>query len=337
MSPHHVPRSSAASRVLAPCLLALATATAVYAQESGGGTGAFLERTVTPPEAGFGGIPFPFSNPASAIFRDGSSLTRLEAPIATVATSILSDGQNFYAAGIGVPLGSDGGVSIGVTSWQPGEYRSFTVDDRPTGTFTSNDIALSVGGGLSLGPASLGTTIRYLRSSLSGVSGGGSGYALDLSGSFLFLDRISMGFVLSNAAGELSWNDGAGPREQTPWRLRIGGGYVHPLEERFDTVRSDPTGLGRRRSLRPRTYLAGGLEGRVDEEANDGVIGLGVEYAPLIEDLPLAVHAGIDSRGDFGVGFNVVIPGSPCRLDFSGRHDYDLGRLTWHASLAFEL
>lgn len=315
----------------------MAMATAAAAQESGGSAGAFLERTVTPAEAGFGGISFPFSNSASAIFRDGSSLTRLDGSVATVATSLLSDGQRFYAAGIGIPFDSDGGISLGVTSWQNGEYRGFTADDRPLGTFTSNDFAVSVGGGLSLGPASLGTTLRYLRSSLSGISGGGSGYALDLSGSLLFLNRISIGFALANAAGELSWNEGAGPREQLPWRLRVGGGYVYPLEERYDTVRNDPTGMGRRTSIRPRTYLAGGLEGRIDQESNSPLVGFGLEWAPRIEDAPLAFHSGIDSHGDFGAGFSVVAPGTPCRLDFSGRRDYDLGRLTWHVSISFEL
>lgn len=332
-----MPRLLAIQSLLGPIIGVVLTVALADGQELGGRAGAFLERTVTPPEAGFGGIAFPFSNPAGAIFRDGSWLTRLPEPVATVTTSLLSDGQSFYAAGVGLPFGSEGGLSVGITSWQAGEYRGFTADDRPTGTFTSTDIAFSVGGGLSLGPASLGTTLRYLRSSLSGMEGGASGYALDLSTSFLFLDQVSMGFVLSNAAGELSWNEGAGPRERLPWRLRIGGGYVHPLEERFDTVRVDPTGIGRRKAQRPRTYLAAAIEGAVDEGGDSGVVGLGVEYAPSIDDLSLALHAGVDSRGDLGAGFNVVVPGSPCRADFSGRRDFGLGQIAWHVALSFDL
>jgi len=315
--------------------LSLLLSSALRGQEPGGSSGAFLERNASAPEASFGGIALPFSNETSAIFRDGSSLTQLEHPTVVLSASTHPDGQHLSGAGIGLPIGDDGGISLGITSYSVGDYRAFTADDRPIGTFSSSDIALSIGGGLSLGPASVGTTIRYLNSSLDGITGTGTGYALDLSASLRFLHRIVVGGVLSNAAGEMTWSGADVVREPLPWRLRLGGAYVVPFEERNALVRDDPSGRGEWRPLRPRSYLAAAIEGKFVRNGSDPVISLGIEWVPMA-DIPLGLRGGGGTDGDLGFGCSYAFGFEPLRsvrLDIALRLDHDLGRVTEHASL----
>jgi len=317
-------------------LVANVTCAAVLrAQEPGGDAAAFLERTSTAAEAAFGGIAFPLSNEGAAIFRNGSSLTRLRGVSVVVSASMYPDGESQMAAGVGVPIGVDGGISIGISSYSVQDYRGFTADDRPTATFSSSDIALALGGGLSLGPASMGTTVRLLSSTLEGAYPGGAGYALDLSGSFTFEERLYVDAVLTNAAGDMTWSEGASARELLPWRLRMGCVFVVPFEDRWEVVRDDATGIPTRRALTPRSYLALAVEGRLVENGTSTGFGIGAEWAPVAE-VPLRIRLGSEIGGDLGFGFAYAVAMEgvrSLRADLSVRLDRDLGRVTQHASL----
>jgi hypothetical protein len=234
-----------------------------------------------------------------------------------------------------VSVGDAGGLSLGVAQYSAGSFRGFTADDRFTGTMRNSDIALSLAGGISLGPAAIGATVRYLNSSLAGAAVAASGYAVDLSGSLSFIDRIVVGARVSNVAGQVDWAAPSNEREALPWQLRVGASYLIPLEEHYRTIRDRPTGIASRALERPKSYVAVAVQESLVQYGESGATDVGVAWAPS-EEIPLELRAGAGTVGDVGAGFGYTLHLSTfprIRFDFSVRLDHDLSRPTEHVSI----
>lgn len=325
-----------------PSILLLVTAaivlaaTTAHAQRVGGGAGAFLDRSETAADAAFGGTAVPFPGVDEALFGNSAALSSLPGPIAMVSTSFLPAGQGYAAAGGALPIGTYAGASLSVTSYTLGEYAGYSSDDRPLGTFSSRDISISAGGALAIGPGSIGATIHYLDAGLSGdLAGltGGSGYAVDLSGTIAFEERYYFGLALNNIAGEMSY--AAGGRETIPWNIRLGAAWLLPFEERSVRERSDPSGLQLERRLPPRSYLLIAGEGRTSEIDSSISLSAAVEWAPFVE-LPIGLRLGASSSGDLAFGFFYALPvefTKALRINLAIRRDYEVGEVSQHISL----
>ena len=300
------------------------------AQIVGGYAASYLRRAVVAREVAMGGTFVPFAPGGSAIFTSSAALTGLDYPTALASLSILPNGQRLDAFGFGMPLGDVAGISAGILSYGVSGVQGYTADERPLGTIGSSDLAFSVGGGLAIGPGSLGATIRYLHSSLSGAEGSATGYTVDLSGALALADRYFFSLELDNLAGEMK-----GPRELAPWSTRLGASWLLPMEERTETSRLDPTGITRTRRLPPRAYLLLAGEVRLAQYDSTPAVGVAGEWVPAV-GFPLGIRAGFDTRGDLSAGFGYGVPVDfvdDLRLEVAARRDFELGDITTHVTI----
>lgn len=283
-----------------------------------------------------GGAFVAFASDPGSLFSNSAALAGLEHPVAALSASFLPYQQRVALAGVGVPLGGSCGVSVSLMSYSLGGYQGYAREELPTGPFSSTDLAFSVGGGIGLGPGKLGATLRYLNSSLSGIEGGASGYAVDLSGTMEFDRRFFFALSLNNVAGELKANYDDGPRERVPWNTRLGAAYLIPFEERTATIRLDPSGIAAVEPRRPRSYLLLATEVRAsDLDSSIGFSGA-AEYVPLVE-IPLGFRIGFTSQGDIGSGFFYTLPVEftrDLRIDYSARRDYEVGEVSHHVTIS---
>jgi hypothetical protein len=317
-------------RIQLSTLATLLAAATLRAQSVGGYAASYLRREIVAREISMGGTFVPFMPGGSAIFSNSAALPGLDNPTAIASLSILPNGQRLNAFGFGMPIGGAGGVSAGLMSYGVSDIQGYTADERPLGTIGSSELAFSVGGGLTIGPGSLGATIRYLHSSISGTDGNASGYTVDLSGALALDERYFFSLALNNVAGEMK-----GPREIAPWNTRFGAAWLLPMEERTETSRLDPSGITRTRKLRPRAYLLLATEMRLAQYDSTPGFGFAGEWVPAV-DFPVGIRAGFNTRGDISAGFGYDVPVDfvdALRLEVAARRDFELGDITTHVTI----
>ncbi len=332
-------RSAHITFLTSACTILLMWCSTAYSQV-GGYAGGFLRRPMATPEVAMAGIYSPWSPDASALFSNSASLSELEGPSGLASFSSLSFPQQAFLLGFGTNVGEFAGIGVGVDLYQVSDIPGRTFDERSLGTISSQDLAFMVGGGIGIGPGSVGATFRYLRYDVSSVEQGSSGYALDLSGTLTFQERIFFAASINNIAGMLSGTDDEGPREEIPLDTRLGVSYLIPLDERTETMRTDPTGLPRTRQLRPDSYVLIATEGRTSEVDSVIIFGAAVETIPVPEmaDIGLGLRGGFNTLGDitfgffFDTSFDVF---DRLRLDLAIRREYQRGDITYHTTLHF--
>ncbi len=308
----------------------------VHAQEVGGYAGAYLRSEALAQEAAMGGIYMPFTPNASAIFSNGSALARLEHSSAVLSASFLPQGQGLFLLGFGLKAGESAGIGFGMLRYGISEVESYSADERRLGTFSANDFAFSIGGGLAIGPANVGATLRYMMNNVGSVEGSGFGYSVDLSGMMEFQtdlarrDWMLLTVELNNIAGEMR-----DAHEQIPWDVRLGASYIYPIEDEVTIARPDPSGIPATRRVKPRAYLLGAAQAHLARFDSSASYSVALEAVP-VPNVPIGLRAGASSTGDLAAGFFLTLPwdfARNLRLDFASRRDYHLGRMTHHVTL----
>lgn len=307
-----------------------------------GYAGSFLRRGDAPAEAAMSGTLNPWSASPALLFTNGAALTRLQGIGAIFSASILTAPQRTFQTGIAAPIGQVGGIGVGVTSYGVSDIDQRLIDETSLGFTSSQELAMTVAGGMKIGPGSIGGTLRYLRYDLSGVDGGSWGLTMDISGTLTFREQLLFAVSLNNIAGTMNASYRDGLHEKIPYEARLSTTYVHPLEKRTATERTDPSGTLHVRQLQPRRYILGIGEIRVGEFDQAIIVGGGIEAVPvqLSENAGMGLRAGINSRGDMSFGFFLDAPidlGNHPRLSFGTRRDYDRGEFTMHAGLEVTL
>lgn len=302
----------------------------------------FLRRGDAPAEAAMSGTLNPWSASPALLFSNGAALTRVEGTGVFFSASALTPPQQSFQTGIATQIGDLGGIGMGVTSYSVSNIGLRLNNELPLGQASSREIALTVAGGMKIGPGSVGGTVKYLRYDLSGAEGGSWGLTMDISGTLAFREKLMFAVTLNNVAGTVNATYRDGLHEQVPYEARLSTTYVHPLEERTATERTDPTGLIRVRTLRPRTYVLATGEIRIGQFDESVIVGGGIEAVPVQigPDAGVGLRAGANSRGDLSFGFFIDTPldlGKHPRLSFATRRDYDRGEFTLHAGLEFKL
>ncbi len=331
-------RRPAAGRMVVALLVCAAVHMTSYAQLPGGYAAAFLNRTLFAPEIARAGAYTPFEPDGSAVIANASALSRLRRPSLTFAASEAPLSQRSAALAFGTTVGDFGGLGIGVSHYGIGDVPRRTADGLRIGTTGDQWIAVIGGGALSLGPGSIGMSMRYIREDVAGVGVSRSGYAVDLSGSMNFEDRIFLATSVNNVAGDMS--SGAGERGRIPLEVRLSGSWLFPFEERTTEVRPDPTGLARVVQLRPRTYLLAVAEARMLDVESDAVLSVAIEAVP-VDFVQLGLRAGVNSAGDVSFGFLYRLPvgfTDELRIDYAARLDQEYGdtggAITHHVSIS---
>jgi hypothetical protein len=290
-----------------------------------------------------GGTFVPFASGAPAIFSNSAALAHLEGPTAAISGAFLPFGEQFQMIGYGMGIGEFSGIGASIVKYGISDVPSYSADEQRIGTTGSQELAVSLGAGLGIGPGSVGATVRYLHFSPEGVGGKLTGYTVDLSGTVMFetaflkQDWAFFSVALNNIAGELT-----GPRDLIPLDARFSGAYLYPLEERSTTTRIDPSGLVTTRRLRPRSYLLGAVEVRMSQFDSTPTVSGALEWAPLAESpVPFGLRLGFNSLADLAFGFFVDITppvdfARDLRLDVATRRDYERGDITSHVTFTVE-
>jgi hypothetical protein len=316
--------------LLATLLLAALPTGTFYAQ--GGSAASFLRRPVLSREIALGGAFSPFAPEASALFSNSSALPLLPHPIASVSYSRLPFGDHSALLGLGTAIGEFAGIGFSIRSYGVNDIPVRDGSGRRLGTTLDNqELALSAGGGLMVGPGTIGAAVHYIRRDITGLDSSSNGYSIDLSGTLSFRDRLYFGFSLNNIAGEMRATYDQSIRELIPWDARIGVSYLYPLEEETRPARLDPSGIPSARHGMPGSYLLGLSE--VHLSADTAIYVLAVEALPL-PNIGVGLRAGWNSLGDLSAGFflNIPMEFTP-RLDYAVRRDYELGDITHHVTL----
>jgi hypothetical protein len=339
-------RATISTLLAATCALAAPEA---RAQEVGGYAGAYLRNAISAGDIAMGGafVPFVSNGDGSAILGNSSALPRLENSTILFSHSSLpfakEVNQQLQAFGYGMRVGPFLGFSVGVVSYGIGNVKQYNANEQLIpGQINSNDLAVSLGAGMAIGPANIGTTIRYLKFIPGNDDNAPSGYALDLSGTWEFeqvltgRDWLAASVIVNNLAGEMT-----NVHDVLPVRLRAGGAYLYPLDpDRITSARIDPTGRMISRREKPRAYILGSIEAQFtqhDLTPATPVISAALEWAPLPQ-VPFGLRAGFNTRDDIAGGFFVSVAppvdfARNIRLDAAARRDAGIGGVSYHVTL----
>ncbi|MCB0711854.1 MAG: hypothetical protein KDD67_05960 [Ignavibacteriae bacterium] len=320
---------------IALTLFLLLNSIPLFAQ--GGYAGSSLRRTDSPAEASMSGVLNIWAGGAGILFGNPAALTQLKQSSALFAFSFLQSPQKSFQSAIATPIDEFAGIGIGISGYRVSDIDRRAITEQSLGFTTSQDLAVTVGGGLGIGPGSIGGSIRYLRYDLSGIDGSSWGVTLDLSGMILFRNQLAFGVALNNIAGSMNASYREGLHERIPTETRLTASYIHPLEERTVTERVDPTGTLSRRLLPPRTYILTTGEIRYDF-LGDPTVGIALEAVPtrIAPDAGIGFRLGTNTKGDFSGGFFIETPlnlGDNPRLSFAARREYERGEITLHMGL----
>jgi hypothetical protein len=304
---HSPPLPNIGRRAAALLALVALAAVPVVAQRGGGYAAASLRAPVFAQEIALGGLHVPFAPDASALFSNSSALGWLERPTVSATWSsplfgVLSSG----ALGVAIPIGRFAAVGVGLSTMSSGEQAGYNERRERVGSFVDRELGFIAGGSLAIGPGSVGATIRMLRRDVSGREISNTGYAVDLGGTLAFIDRLYVGAVIANIAGEMVAGEST-LRERIPWEARLNATYVHPLEERSESSRLDPSGTPITRRIRPRSYLLGTTGARMAQTDSMPTLGVAIEAVP-VSGLDLGFRLGLNSGGEISGGFLYRLP-----------------------------
>ena len=305
------------------------------AQRVGGYAGASLRNAVFAQEIALGGVHVAFNPDASSLYSNSAALGWLERPSIAVAGSSASFGLVGTAAiAAAAPIGRFAAVAVGLSTTSAGEQARYDDRRQRTGTFVDSEIGLHAGGSLAIGPGSVGATVRMLHRSVSGADVSNTGYAVDLGGTLEFIERIYIGAVVANVAGEMVSGETT-LRERVPWEGRLNAAYMHPLEDRSRTTRMDPSGMAMTSRARPRSFILGAVGLRLAQTDSLPTLGLATEIVP-IASVELGLRLGINTAGEISGGFLYRLPvefTEELRLDYALRWLQEPGDVTHHVTV----
>lgn len=323
---------------IAPFLFFLLFVSRLSSQEVGGGAAAFLRGEASPQRVALADAGVVTDDASMTLFGGSAILSRLRNPTAAAGGGTTPFKFGVAYAGFGMPVGEQIGLGLTVMSHSTGLMRAFDENEVERGSFEARDLAVSLRGGIGVGPGSIGATVRYLDGTTTDVTAAGySGYTLDISGA-LAVGNGRFSLDLENIAGEIAGR-GDGRRITVPWRTALAGAWLFPIEEAADEKRDPATGL-RQSSIVKRSYLALAATASIDADDTGPTLGAGVEYAPLV-DLPLQFRGGLTTVGDYALGLSIKLS-HEIGIDqgvgaaFTVRGDHTLGGLSYHLMLSVE-
>lgn len=271
-----------------------------------------------------GGILLPARAGVDELYGNPASLTLLSSPGVSFGWDRHSSFRTSTRLTAAHPLGELGGIGAGLLfdGIGPIDYRNR--DEQSLGTGRVGLTMVSLGGGVGIGPGSIGGTIHYLWRGASGLDVASSGVTVDLGAHLRFRERLSVGLVVNNLAGILRATYRDGLHEELPSDLRLSASWQQPFERVIDSVRRDPTGRLRYGERAPERYALIGVELRSASYDDTPVIGAGLEVVPVrfLTDRRLGLRTGLNSRGEFGLGFWLDLPleiASSSTLSFASR------------------
>ncbi|MBL0349146.1 MAG: PorV/PorQ family protein [Elusimicrobia bacterium] len=171
-------------------------------------------------------------NDATAIAWNPAALTRLKTKTATLMhASYLDSAYTYQFAAYGQSVGESLGIGVGVQYLSVGALPQTDLTGTEIGSFSPNDLAVSVGGALDFGGNSVGLTAKWIRSEIVNSAQTVAGDVGVLSAP-LWDNRLRLGLVAANLGGGLKYDReksdlplvfraGAALRVKTAWTLTV--------------------------------------------------------------------------------------------------------------------
>lgn len=283
-------------------------------------------------EGSFGSLLTLPRSSASDLFSNPVALQELGAPSVALGWSNLSSLSRRYSLTGATPVGENAAVAIGAEFAGVSDIDLRDRDEQRRGTGSTGVLSIGIGGSVGIGPGSIGGSVRYLLSTVSGADAETWGVALDLGGRVSFRERLTLSLLLKNVAGVVNASYRSGVHETIPVDARLGLSWTQPLEIERERVRLSPTGLQTEREIPPKRYIVLGAEVRSAPLDDDPVLGLGMEILPYQYELDrgIGVRLGASTRSEFMGGLFIDLPTlgtTDTRLSFGARNErYALGQ-----------
>jgi len=202
----------------------------------------------------------------SALYWNPAALTQVKRRAATLMHTAYVDSSSFEYGAYAQKMGQ-GVLGIGIQYFSAGRIVGTDATGTDTGSFTPNDLAVTLGYGYGWNGYSFGLSAKYVRSTIQ-TSAKTAAVDLGILTPLYFTDRLRLAVTATNFGGKMQFEQA---KEDLPMSFRIGGALKF----------SD-------------SWLAG-MDGSFPRDSSPG-LGFGLEHQRQLDALTVAVRAGFNTR-----------------------------------------
>ncbi len=324
----------------------------LYSQSTGGGYAeSYLYRNIGARAVAMAGAYTAIVNEPVAVFYNPAGLGFFPSePMVTTNFSPIGFGRTHTSLAWGQTILDNLGVGIGINSYSSGVFQGRDVRGNKTVDLQSWQYSFVASAAYRIQSASIGASVKYLRSQLSGTNTYANGFALDVGTKFNVMDLFSVGVAVNNISGMMKWNTVDKEQEFIPYSVRAGIAMEFELNEEPISTRSTITGEPGNVIVPASRYVLVDLDVVMTQFEMSPSVVLGVE---VVAHELLAFRGGIALYGEDkgmpkifpmttwggGISFRPELDGLPFRthVDYSISNEYitDSG-ISHHISLLFE-
>ena len=207
----------------------------INAKGAGGQAAAFLRLGVGARAIAMGNAYTAITNEVSAIYWNPAGLGLLEQRQFVGMYSVLPlDRQHSFLA-YAHPLMHNLSIAAGWIHFGVSDIDGRDINGNPTGNFNDSENAFLMAAGYKIGFMSIGVTAKYLHHTLANSSA--SGFSFDSGIKINLLKMLSLGFVVQDLAGTMSWESDSDIINDLPLTLR--GGLAFEFQKFPASIASD--------------------------------------------------------------------------------------------------
>jgi hypothetical protein len=276
---------------------------------AGTSTGDFLTLGSGSRLAGLGGGGTALIDDASALYWNPGAMTEVPKRSAVLLHTSYLESTSFSQASYVENLGGAGAVGMSLNYFSSGDIPQNDINGIDDGSFSPNDMAVTVGYAKKVGPVSVGGAGKYVKST---IVESASTLAMDLGVQSrpLLNDRLRLAASGYNLGGTLKYESES---EDLPQEYRLGAAYRVTSKVNLVLDGAFPKSAD--------TYFAGGAE-FIQEWGDDWGLGLRAGYSSRT--------AG-DVSGLTGITFGLGVSRGPLGIDYAMVPQGDLGMTHWIA------
>lgn len=281
-------------------LISLFIAPANSQISSGGYAETYLLRNIGARGISMAGAYTAVVNEPSGIYYNPAGIGFMnQVPTVNVSTSLLGLGRSYHSLTWAQQLLPQFSMGFGFNALSTPEFKARDVMGNQIGSISATQFNLSLAAAYSNEFMSMGATVKYLNHGVSGISGGASGFTVDVGTKFNVLDMFSVGIAMQNISGMMFWDTPYGPREDIPFRVRAGIAMEFALNDETLITRSATTGEQLRVYIPATRYVLIASDMIITQFEENPTIVFGAEIVP--HEL-IAFRGGLAVYGDkYGV------------------------------------
>jgi len=165
-----------------------------------------------------------------------------EVPTVNVSTSIIGLGRSYNSLTWAQQILPQFSMGFGFNALSTPDFTARDIMGNKIGNISAMQFNMALAAAYSIEFMSMGATVKYLNHGVTGISGGASGFTVDVGTKFDVLDMFSVGIAMQNISGMMFWDTPHGPREDIPFRVRAGVAMEFALNDETMITRSATTG-----------------------------------------------------------------------------------------------